>query len=525
MLPYLIAASVAMLVSLLVVPPTIRLARAFDLLDAPDAVRRLHHLAVPRLGGIAVWLGVATGLLCVALLPAVVPGVGWTVLTSAQQQLVAGLGGALVVMLVTGLADDVRGLRPLHKLVAQLLAALLVVAAGFRIDTIALSSGVSLDLGWVAVPATLLWLVGVTNAFNLIDGLDGLAGGVALVVLGTVAVSGALLGNPLVLAVAAPLAGGIVGFLRYNTARPSRIFLGDVGSLTIGFALAVLTIEGARHSTGQVVASVPLFALAFPLLDTAIAMLRRWLRGVPLSGADGRHLHHQLVCLGLSRGRAAAAICALSAFVAALGLSVAFAPPTVTLSLALLAGAAAVVFLIHGLRWLGYHEFAEAQASFASGLFKARSVIRDRILAREFDVRIRDVSSPTALEGLLAEVTRTFGFEKLSLTGTAGDRLELPLRARDRRIFRLDCPINAPEWAGDDGFVLRVWWREDSRQPPLYAERIVRILAPAIEAALANVVRPAEELPLAALAHTGNSTMAAATAARRRGPRPAISRR
>lgn len=490
MTPHLLSAGSALAVTLLLVPPTIALARSFGLLDAPDAARRLHCSAVPRLGGIAVWLGTFAGVLAAVLVPAILGLPGLATLTGAEQRLAAGLVAGIALMLAAGFVDDVRGLRPAHKLAVQILAAGVLVTAGFRIDSLALPGSASLSLGLMAVPATMLWLVGVTNAFNLIDGLDGLAGGVALVGLVTVGASGVLLGNGTVLALAIPLAAGIVGFLRFNTARPSRIFLGDVGSLSIGFALAALSIEGARRPQGDIVAVVPLFGLAFPLFDTAIAMIRRWLRGVPLSGADGRHVHHQLVCLGLTRKRAAAAICAFSACVALAGLSLAFAPSSFTLTLALLGGAAAVLVIVHGLRWLGYHEFVEAQASFASGLYRARSVIRDRILAREFEVRIRTVGSYGALEVLLAEMQAVFGFESMQL---ADGRAAVPdeVARAMRGSLRLDRPLRLTAGRGED-FILRVWWREESRTPPLYAERVVRMLAPAIEAVLPTLVRSSE---------------------------------
>lgn len=492
MTPYLISAGSALLVALLLVPPTIALARSFGLLDAPDAARRLHCSAVPRLGGIAVWAGTFVGVLAAVAIPALLDVTSLDVLTVEQQRLAFGLLAGIALMIAAGFVDDVRGLRPMHKLAVQVVAAVIVMASGFRIDSIALPGTASIDFGWLAVPATLLWVVGVTNAFNLIDGLDGLAGGVALIGLAAIAVSGVLLSNGGVLTLAVPLAAGIVGFLRFNTARPSRIFLGDVGSLSIGFALAVLAVEGARRPQGDIVAVVPLFALAFPLFDTAIAMLRRWLRGVPLSGADGRHVHHQLVCLGLSRGRAAAAICLFSGCVAAMGLSLAFAPKTLTLTLAILAGTAGLIFVVHGLRWLGYHEFVEAQASFASGLFKARGVVRDRILARELEVRIRNVATYAALEALLAEVARTFHFTHIALSDEAGLRAEDPTYAVANRLLRLERPIRVPSEFGEECYVLRVWWSESGRNPDLYAERIVRMLAPAIEAGLASVARPVD---------------------------------
>ena len=483
MTPYLLAAGTALLVSLLMVPPTIRLARAFDLLDAPDAVRRLHRFAVPRVGGVAVWLGAVTGALAVLA----TQGTSWLGLSAADERLALGLLGGVAIMLTAGLVDDVRGLRPVHKLVAQLLAASVVVVAGFRLDQLALSAGLTLDVGWFGIPLAVLWIVGVTNAFNLVDGLDGLAGGVALVSLAGASAAGVLLGDYTVLAVATPIAAGIAGFLRHNLARPSRIFLGDVGSLSIGLVLSVLTVEGGRRPAGDVLVVVPVFALAFPLLDTGIALLRRWLRGAPLMGADGRHVHHQLLALGLTHGRAVALICLFAGGMSVLGLSIAFAPPTLTLVFIVLGSAAWALFVIHGARWLHYHELQEAQASFASGVLKARRAIRDRIRARELEFQIRQCTSFEQVERLLEQSAGQFDLEGMALCDARdtliGADADLAAPLLRGRLLRLESALACGGPA--NRLVLRLWWRKDPSRPPANTERVITVLTPALEERLA----------------------------------------
>jgi UDP-GlcNAc:undecaprenyl-phosphate GlcNAc-1-phosphate transferase len=483
MMPYLLAAGAATLASLLLVPPTVRLARARNLLDTPGAARRLHSEAVPRLGGIAVWLGCAAGIGLASLL-----GLSLGEMSVARS---AGLFTGLLLMIVTGLVDDVRGLRAGTKFGAQCLAALLVIAVGFRIDAIALPAGAPISLGWLSVPLTLLWLVGVTNAFNIIDGLDGLASGVALIALGAFAVAAVLLDNAWTLLVMLPLAGGITGFLRYN-ASPARIFLGDVGSLSIGFALAVLGVEAARGAAGGVHMAVPVFALAFPLLDTAVAMLRRWLRGAPLMGADGRHVHHQLVGLGLTHTRTAVLIWLFALGVASLGLSIEFAPPAVTV--ALVAGGAAlwVLLVVHGTRWLQYHEFTEVQASVSSGLLRARSVIRDRILARDLEAQIRRAESMAELELALQQSRSTFGFERVALRDLSVPELDTKRPARRTCECRMEYPLALDPATNRADFLLEIAWRAETRVPPLYVERVARMVVPALQAQLLLL---AAELP------------------------------
>src|SRR6476620_5757997 len=229
--------------------------------------------------------------------------------------------------------DDIVGVRPLGKLIAQSTAAIIVWYAGFRLDVVMLTPSHQISLGLLGLPITILWIVGLSNAFNLVDGADGLAGGVAVVALVSTAIAATIVHDPTVLWCSLALIGAMLGFLRFNW-PPARIFLGDSGSLVVGFLLAVLTVKGASRRDGAVYFLAPIFALSYPLLDTGISMLRRWLRGEPLSRADGRHIHHQLQTLGVGPRQSVLLICGLSAVIAALGLSATFAPPEFTLAIA-----------------------------------------------------------------------------------------------------------------------------------------------------------------------------------------------
>lgn len=494
MISLAVVACIALLVSMLAVPPIVRMARSHNLLDRPDCSRRVHTQPVPRIGGIAVWLGAVAGFGSWLILNR-----GTGAIASLPSWSLGALAG-LVVMAVTGLVDDVRGVRPRTKIIAQVIAALLVVGAGFRIDAVTLGGDATVSLGWVGAPLALLWIVGVTNAVNLIDGLDGLAGGITLVTVTALAASAVLGGTPAILPVMAALAGGMLGFLRFNRS-PARIFLGDVGSLSIGFALALLSIEGARQQGGPIAIVVAGFVLAFPVLDTAIAMLRRWLRVVPLSGADDRHVHHQLVGLGLTHHRASALICLFASGVALLGLSITYAPPVLTAAISLIGLAAWVLMVVHGTRWLQYHEFQEAQASFTSGFLRARHVIRDRILARDLEHRVRNAESIEEISRLLDEHRSSLGFDILALCDATDLRLRTAtaLAVMDQRP-QLTFPVTGKGWSGGEGLLILAAWRRETRQPPLYSERVIRIIVPAVEEVLARIGAPARETPAAVLA-------------------------
>lgn len=321
------AFGLALTLVLLITPMVIRAAGALKLYDSPDGERRMHALPVPRLGGVAVFLGAAAVacLLFIRTSPRfTTPGpVG-----DAQIRLLAGAFIGSGMLFLTGLVDDIRGLSPGVKFLAQIFAALVAVAFGARLDSIALGYGVGVPLGWFGVPLVILWIVGVTNVFNFIDGLNGLAGGIAVVACATIIIAAAALGNLFVLMPVVALMGALLGFLRYNFPK-AQIFLGDSGSLSVGFLLAVLSVQASVNAAGSTLLIIPLVALAVPLLDGALAIIRRWLRKVPISGADARHIHHRLLALGLSSERTAMVLWALAAGFAAFGLLIALTAPFV----------------------------------------------------------------------------------------------------------------------------------------------------------------------------------------------------
>jgi len=308
----------ALVVALVATPLVRELAVKINALDLP-AERKLHRQPVPRLGGIAIYLAFAitlcTGLLFSDALLAIFQ-------KSLRSWLGLLFGGSVVLAL--GIVDDIYQLRPRVKLLFQVLASSIVLVSGLHVTKLASPLDGVLHLGYFSVPVTLLWLVGITNAMNLIDGLDGLASGVALIITATILCMSLNFGNTGVAVVCSILCGSTLGFLRYNF-NPARIFMGDSGSMFLGFTLAVISLQGAQKSTTAVAIFIPILFFGLPIADTSLALWRRLVSpGRADTGAvlrrvlqaDRGHIHHKLIDLGLSH-RAAV----LTLYVVTMGLS------------------------------------------------------------------------------------------------------------------------------------------------------------------------------------------------------------
>jgi UDP-GlcNAc:undecaprenyl-phosphate GlcNAc-1-phosphate transferase len=278
-------------------------------MDEPNA-RKIHSRPIPRLGGVVIY---ASFFLSVAFLSFIDPGL--QSLASFGPYKGVMITAALVLILGLGIFDDLKPRTPAQKLVIQIIAATLVYLVGFRVSVVSnpLSKGL-LGLGILEYPATLLWIVGITNAFNLIDGLDGLAAGIAIIASLTIAAISFLVNDVSTTIMVLLLAGTVVGFIRYNF-NPAKIFLGDSGSLFLGFALAVFSIRSSTKGSTALAILVPILCLGLPIMDTLLSMLRRLLgsllpeqaKSKPFFGKfasmfvpDNGHIHHRLLARGLS---------------------------------------------------------------------------------------------------------------------------------------------------------------------------------------------------------------------------------
>jgi len=298
---YASAFIIAAVISGLATPLVVRLAQRLGIVDDDGSERRMHEFPKPRVGGIAVFFGFAFALFTVlgvslatpvALLPA-------TDQFDAIHRLVGLLFGSLLILGV-GIWDDVMQMAPRNKLIAQIVVALISMLYGFVIPGI--NNPFDHNPGtnwidfppWVGVPLTLIWYVGMMNAINFLDGLDGLLAGVTAISSVFLFVIAVLHTNPVVALVVAALAGAALGFLPFNF-NPARIILGDAGSLFIGYVFATVSIIGASKTAIAISIVVPLLVLALPVLDTVAAIVRRASTGKSISEADRGHVHHQLI--------------------------------------------------------------------------------------------------------------------------------------------------------------------------------------------------------------------------------------
>ncbi|MBN1491383.1 MAG: undecaprenyl/decaprenyl-phosphate alpha-N-acetylglucosaminyl 1-phosphate transferase, partial [Phycisphaerae bacterium] len=295
MATYFCAYGVAFVASILLTPLLARLARPLRLIDAPGP-RKVHRTGIPNSGGAAVFLATTAA----ALLTIITYG---TVTEAAS----APLGRLLCLLLpgtgifLLGLVDDIRNVPARWKLAGQLAAAVAVCLCGIRLNLAAFWPNAPLPAAWLGWPVTVLWIVSVMNAINLIDGLDALAGGLSMIACVAVAFAGLSADQPVVVVVTLAALGGLSGFLPYNL-HPARVFLGDSGSLFLGFVVATASIMVTTGRSAQPQwFLLPLVALAIPLMEMTITTLRRLLRRRPIFVADRGHVHHRLLDLGFSQ--------------------------------------------------------------------------------------------------------------------------------------------------------------------------------------------------------------------------------
>jgi len=326
LIPALACFLLAALASLVLTAVVRKLAPRIGLVDRPDGYRKLHRHPTPLGGGVAVFLATALVLAAVLVLPN-----PWGLVVHQDWRDVLGFGLASVIVLVVGLLDDRFGIRGRHKLLGQFAAAAsMLLISDLIIEKVGLF-GTDLRLGWFSIPVTLFWLVGATNSLNLLDGIDGLATILGIILGGTIAALAAMTGHPAVAFVALVFTGSLVGFLRFNF-PPAKIFLGDAGSMLIGLLIGAMAIRASLKGPGTVLLAAALAVWTIPAFDTAVAILRRTLAGRSIYTTDRGHLHHRLLhSLGSSRRvLAVIAVCCTMTSAAALA-GVSLQSDTVTL--------------------------------------------------------------------------------------------------------------------------------------------------------------------------------------------------
>lgn len=457
---YVVLFGLSCLLSLLLSPLVRKLAARFGWFDQPGE-QKIHPRPVPRLGGVAVFLAFALSLLPLLLIHNPI-----TTQMRLQWPTLVDLFPAVLAIFLLGVCDDIFGVRPSIKLLVQVACSLWLFYHGVRIAILANPAGKPLDLGIWSMPLTVIWVVGITNAFNLVDGIDGLASGIALFGMAMMATISSLNGEILPFAVVAALAGAVAGFLVFNF-HPASIFLGDSGSLFLGFTLASLSLVWAQKSTLAVAVLGPLIIFAVPIADTGLAIVRRFFNGVPIFSRDRDHIHHRLLRRGLSPPKVVLILYAACFVFGLLAMFFVHVP----------AGMAVFgLFFLFVSAWLvlsrlGYHELAEINITVRRGLLDQRTIIGQRIMLRKAAESVSEANDLKELWARIVETARTFDFDHVELSLDPQSRsLELPhtdfpgaepplmqywsagaeaaLADHPERYWKIELPLSAPSTKG-----------------------------------------------------------------------------
>ncbi|MBE6960953.1 MAG: undecaprenyl/decaprenyl-phosphate alpha-N-acetylglucosaminyl 1-phosphate transferase [Ruminococcaceae bacterium] len=296
----LLSVATALIVSFLMTPVVKTFAYKVGAIDVPKDNRRMHKTPIPRLGGLAIFLGFMVSTL---------------LFNEIDVQMRGILLGSVIIVLL-GVVDDITPLPAMLKFVVQIIAALIPISHGVVIKALSNPNIFSGNLYWVlgglSIPITILWIVGITNAVNLIDGLDGLANGVSAICATTMLVIALLVADGHVATSMAALVGACVGFMPYNT-NPAKMFMGDTGATFLGFILATMSIQGLFKFYALISFAVPFLILGLPIFDTAFAMIRRIAKGQSPMKPDRSHVHHRLIDMGLNQKQAVATLYVISA--------------------------------------------------------------------------------------------------------------------------------------------------------------------------------------------------------------------
>jgi UDP-GlcNAc:undecaprenyl-phosphate GlcNAc-1-phosphate transferase len=416
-------------------------AQRHQLFDGIDE-RKIHTRQIPRIGGVAIFVTVMATL---GALWGFAGDIAW----DDAGKLSIVIAGATAIHLL-GLYDDLRPMSARWKFFLQILVAAAVFAAGVRVNVLTspLQAGESWQLtSALSALVTVIWFVGITNAFNLIDGLDGLASGAALFALTTLFVVASISGQSGAAFVTLVLAGAVLGFLVFNF-HPASIFLGDSGSLFLGFMLAGIGLLSSQKSSTIVALAIPLVSLGLPVLDTTVAICRRFLRGKPIFSPDRQHIHHRLLSLGYSPRKVALVLygaCALLALNAMLLVR----PGTSYIALVLIVVGLGVGIAVQRLR---FHEFEELGRIVRKGM-RQRDVIGRGVRIREATVQLATIND---LDGIFRLLERTFAQDQFARSEVRLRRgfLAPGVRFSDRR---LEDEFAVWTWTKSGG-ISHDWW-------------------------------------------------------------------
>jgi UDP-GlcNAc:undecaprenyl-phosphate GlcNAc-1-phosphate transferase len=412
----------------------------------PIQERDLHETPLPRLGGVPIFLSflisIAVALLAGWHFPALAVG------SSIRTLLTILVSGTLIFLL--GIYDDIRSVGPYTKFAVQGVAAIMLFAGGLRISNLPLLFGAR-HLAWpIGLPITVLWVIGITNAFNLIDGLDGLAAGSALFSTLVVFVVAIFNGSSLVSLLTIALAGAILGFLRFNF-NPATIFLGDCGSLFIGFMLSALALLGSEKAPTVIAVAIPLVSFGLPILETTLSLTRRLISGRPLFTGDREHIHHKLLQLGMSHRQVVIVLYGVSAIFALLSLFLLW-PSGSSLGLVL---AVLGTGMWVGVQHLGYLEFGEL-ARVAQRTLGQRQIFVNDLAIRRATEDLKGTSDYVQVCRILEAAFSTNDFDGFELKVHA--QAEEPPTIGDKPLWKRPGDSLHFEWSKPSAPKIRDGW-------------------------------------------------------------------
>lgn len=412
----------------MILTPLIRdLFICMGVVDIPDQDRKLHARAVPRIGGIPIVASCAGSF---ALLYLFFGSRGKLYIQHGQ--IMHAVIPATTVIFAVGLLDDLFGLRPWQKLAGQVVASSLAIFFGVHLSTPHVPPVVS-------VGASLVWLICCTNALNLIDGMDGLATGVSLLGALTSLVVALMYGRYGLALATAPLVGALLAFLRYNFS-PASVFLGDCGSLTVGFMLGCFGLVWSQHTVTVVGLAAPLMALALPLTDICLAVIRRFLRNVPIFQADRGHIHHRVLALGFSASRATLILYAACCASAMLALLASINQQRLGWPMLVLF----VVLVVIGISRLGYVEFSAARRLLSR--MSIRRGVQEEIHLEELKAALADVQSVEGCWHVLRIACRELRFASARLKVGSIDYFEEFLESEDGSSCDIELRVGHQCW-------------------------------------------------------------------------------
>jgi len=480
---FLIAFALAFFAGIVLTWAVRNLAVRWGMYDAPEGGRKIHQRPIPRLGGVAVAIAFFLPIIGLAL---------WSndissALFREDGLLISLLGGGSIILAV-GIRDDLKGAGALIKFIGQITAAFIVFHAGVQIDVISVPFIGAVKLGVWSFPVTIFWIVLITNALNLIDGLDGLAGGVAVLAGTTLFIMSLIEGDVVGALLLVSMVGATLGFLRFNW-NPASIFLGDTGSLFLGFLLATVSAHSSQKSFALFSIVAAFVALALPIFDLSMAVVRRYLMGKPVFSADQYHIHHLLLRKGLSQRQAAWVL--LTGTAALGGFALLLIQSSDRISALAIVTLALITFVV--IRFLGYAEIIKAGRRTllfgkiekdAQGLAEKVEVLRQAVLESEDEDalwrNLQGASTILNLEQLALEVLvqDQTGLEKKAWVWTRSETEEgVHIQTRTN----LELPIHSGRL--HHGTLRLAWLQENSVFQP-HQRALAQVLADTVAHAM-----------------------------------------